>query len=123
MDEDALAFSAIGDPLTAAFARGKRASYTTVLPLKHPAFLGQPEQTGWHGRERAIGLPALQPPMGGTLGGPLGAAGEITPAAAGDQDIAQRVDDLTKGRMRHATSPLGGLWRKQIGQKLPLQVA
>jgi hypothetical protein len=56
-------------------------------PLNHPAFLGQPEQTGVHGSSGAIGLPALQPPMCDTLGRPLGAAGEITPAAAGDQEI------------------------------------
>src|SRR5919108_6385581 len=86
---------------------GKGAIHGTVLPLNPPAFLGQSQQASLHGRQRPVGLPALQPPMCSTLGRPLGAAGEITPAAAGDQDVEQRVDDLTKGRMRHATPPLG----------------
>jgi hypothetical protein len=83
------------------------------VPLNQPAFFGQPQQTGWHGREGPIGLPALPPPMGGTLRDPLGAAGEITPAAASEQDVEQRVDDLTKGGMRYATPPLGRLRRNR----------
>ncbi len=74
-------------------------------------FLGEPEQARWHRGQGAVALPALEPPMGGALGGPWGPAGEITPAAAGEQDLEAAIEDLPKGRMRHATPPLGGLWR------------
>jgi hypothetical protein len=60
--------------------------------------------------------------MGGALGGPWGATGEITPAAAGEQDIEHRIDDLAKGGMRQATTLLRRLRRKQISQELLLHV-
>jgi hypothetical protein len=43
-------------------------------------------------------------------------AWEITPAAAGDQDIAQRVDDLAKRGMRYAATPLRRLQRNNSGR-------
>ena len=101
---------------------GKGAIHSAVVPVNQPAFLGQSEHARGHRSQRPIDLPALQPPVRGALGGPLRATGKITPAAAGDQDVKQRIDDLTKGGMRHATTPRGGLWRQQIGNKLPLQV-
>jgi hypothetical protein len=102
---------------------GTRGVHGPVLPRNHPAFLGNPEDSGLHRSQSAIGLPALEPPMRRALGGPLGAVGEIAPAAAGDEDVEQRVDHLTKGGMRHAPPPRRGLWRQKIGQELPLQVA
>jgi hypothetical protein len=93
------------------------------VPLDHPPFLSQPQQAGLHRGEGAIRLPALQPPVRSALGGPLRAAGEITPPAAGDQDVEQGVDDLAKGGMWHATPPLGWPRIKQIAKELPLQVA
>jgi hypothetical protein len=51
------------------------------------------------------------------------AVGELTPTAAGDEDVEQRIDPLTKGGMRHAPTPRRGRWRQQIGQEFPLQVA
>jgi hypothetical protein len=102
---------------------GTGASDGAVRPRHHPACLGEPEEARWHRGERAIGLSALPPPLGGTLGGPLGATRKITPAAAGHEAQAPRVDDLTKGGMWQATTPLRRLWRKQRSQELPLQVA
>ena len=90
--------------------------------MNHAAFLGEPEPARLHGGQRPIGLPALQPPMGGTLGGPLRAAGEVTPAAAGHQDLAQRLHHLTKRGMGHAATPLRWQRRKHIGKQLPLHV-
>jgi hypothetical protein len=75
------------------------------------------------GGARAVRLPALPPAMRGTLGGPLGSTGEITPAAAGAQDVADGIDDLAQGGRRQATTPLRGLRRKQVGKELPRQVA
>src|SRR5918911_4235710 len=69
---------------------GKRSIHGAVLPLNHPTFLSKPEEACLHGSQRPVGLPALQPPMCGTLRRPLGAAGKITPAAASNQDVEQR---------------------------------
>jgi hypothetical protein len=61
--------------------------------------------------------------MRGALGGPLESTGDLTPAAASDQDVEYGIDDLTNWGHRHATTPLRWLRRKKIGKELPLQVA
>src|SRR5918999_466151 len=58
-----------------------------------------------------------------TFGGPLRAAGQITPAAAGDEHVEQGIDDLAKGRMRHAPAALYRFWGKDVGKELPFQIA
>jgi hypothetical protein len=100
---------------------GKGAVEGPVRPVTHPALLGQPQQAGLQGREGAIGLPALQPPVCGTLGGPWGAVGGITPAAAGEQDVASRMHHWAQGRLRQTTTPLRRFWRQEIGNERPLQ--
>ena len=102
---------------------GKGRVNSAVVPVEHRPFLSQPQQAGLHRGEGALRLPALQPPMGGALGGPLRAAGEITPPAAGDEDIEQGVDDLAKGGMWHAATALHQLRRTQIGKQLPRSTA
>ena len=79
MDEDPFAFPAIRDPLPAAVARGKGAIHGAMLPLNHPAFLAEPQQVRLHSGPRPTGVPALRPPMGSALEGPLGPAWEVTP--------------------------------------------
>src|SRR5919109_2673461 len=58
---------------------GTWAVHGVVRPLNEPVFFGNPEDLGWHGGERAVRLPALQPAVRGALGSPLLATGEITP--------------------------------------------
>jgi rhamnosyltransferase len=51
--------------------RHKRAIDGPVLPLSHPVFFSNPEETGLHGGQRTIHLTALQPPARRTLRHPL----------------------------------------------------
>jgi hypothetical protein len=101
---------------------GQGALHGPVLPLNHPVCCGNPEAPGLHGGERAIDLPALQPPVRGALGRPLGTARELTPAAPGDQDVEQGIDHDATWGVRHAPTTLRRLWRKHIGNQFPLQV-
>jgi hypothetical protein len=86
-------------------------------------FFSKPEDSGLHGCERAIDLPALEPPMRGTFRCPLWPAREIAPAAACDQYVQQRIHDLAKGGMRHPPPAWHYLWGKDVGKELPFQVA
>jgi hypothetical protein len=121
MDEEAFTFPAIRNPLTAAFARGKtshprRRTATESSRAPQPARVGA---LAWQPACHQLASAATR--MRGTLGSPLGPAGEVTPAAAGNQDVEQRIHHLTKGGMRHATTSLRRR-RKHIGKELPLQV-
>jgi hypothetical protein len=49
------------------FPGGKCAINGAILPVHHPACLGQPQHARLHRRHRAVRLPALQPSMGRTL--------------------------------------------------------
>ena len=60
--------------------------------------------------------------MGSALGRPWRAAREITPAAPGDQDVEQGIDDGAKRRVWQATTTLRRLWREHVGNECPLQV-
>jgi hypothetical protein len=122
-DKDALAFPVYAMPSPPPLPRGKRAIHGPVLPLNHPMFFGNPEDADLHGGERTVHLPALQPAMRGALGGLLESTGEITPAAAGDQDVQEGLDHLAEGGRRHATTPLHGLRRTQVCRELPRYVA
>ena len=102
---------------------GKGALHRAVWPVHHPACLGEPKEARVPGGQRAIGVPARPPARRGTVGGPWRAPGQITPAAAGDQDVESRMHHLAKRGVRHATPPRGRLWRKQSGNELPRQVA
>ena len=102
---------------------GKGAIHSAVWPVNQPMLLGQPEHARLHRGERPIDLPARQPPLRSALGGPRRAPGESTPAAAGAPDVEPGIDDLTTWGLWHATPPLGGLRRNQIGPELPRQVA
>src|SRR5688572_28652974 len=101
---------------------GKRAVDSPVLPTNHPVFLGDAEDAGLHGHERAIGLPALQPSMRRTFGCPLRPPGEIAPATAGDQHVEQGVDNLAKRRMGHPTAPPWRCRRENVRKQLPFYV-
>src|ERR671933_2862951 len=101
---------------------GKSAIHGAILPPNHPFFLGHTQNARLHGRQRAIRLPALQPAMRRTLGGPLGATRDITPPAPGNQDIQQRVQYLPKRRMRHATTALGWDRGKNIREPAPFSI-
>jgi hypothetical protein len=123
VDENALAVSAIGDALTAACARGKRShprrrspteSGRVPRPVRAGGLASPP---GCHHLATAVTHKARHSWT------PMGSAGEITPAAAGDQHVQQGMEDLATGGMRHAPTPLRRLWRKKGCAKLPLQVA
>src|SRR4030095_4464668 len=102
---------------------GKRAVDGAVLPIDHTPFLGKSQNTGLHGGESPIPVPAAQPAMRGTLRRPLRALGCITPAAASDQDIQQGVHHLAKWHMGHPTPACWGLRGKKVYKELPFQVA
>ena len=102
---------------------GTGAVHGPVLPLNHPVRFGKPEDPGWPLGQRAIGLPALPPPVGGALGRPWGAAREITPAAAGDQHVQQGLDHLAKGGMRHAAPTLRWCSGPHVRNEVPCSVA
>jgi hypothetical protein len=122
MTQEALALPAIRDALTTPLARGKR-SHPPRRSASGSAHALRPAQACAVASRRASHRPASAATTPAqTLGGPLLVPGEITPAAAGDQDVEQRIDDLTKGGRRQATPPLGWSWRKHIGKELPLQV-
>src|ERR687888_1087903 len=70
---------------------GKSAIDGAILPTNHPAFLGYPQNARLHRSQRAIRLPAPQPAMRGTLRRPLRPPRDITPPAAGNQNIQQRI--------------------------------
>src|SRR5215468_10028804 len=66
---------------------GKSAIDGAILPTNQALFFGYAQNACLHRRQRAIRLPASQPAMRGTLRGPLRPLGDITPPAAGNQDI------------------------------------
>jgi len=94
-----------------------------VLPLNQPVFFSKPEDAGLQGRAGAIGLPALELPMRGAFRSPWRPAREITPAAARDQHVQQRIHDLAKRGMRHAPPALCRLRGKDVCKEWPFQVA
>src|SRR5215468_220070 len=99
---------------------GKSAIDGTILPTAHTFFFGHAQNPRLHRGERAIRLPALQPPMRGTLRGPLRPPGDITPPATGNQDIQQRIQYLPKRRMRHPAATLLRCGGKDILKQAPL---
>src|SRR5918912_2744734 len=117
-----LPFPPRATPSPPPFPGGKSAIDGAILPPNHPFFLGHTQKARLHGRQRAIRLPALQPAMRRTLGGPLGATRDITPPAPGNQDIQQRVQYLPKRRMRHATTALGWYRGKNIREQAPFSI-
>src|SRR4029434_215248 len=99
---------------------GKSAVNGAVLPPNHPAFLGYAQNPRLHRGQRAIRLPALQPPVCRTLRRPLRPLGDVTPPAPGNQHIQQRIQDLPKRRMRHPATTLGWCWGKDTLKQAPL---
>src|SRR5918912_490461 len=85
---------------------GKRAIDGAILPPNQALFFGDAQHPRLHGGQRAIRLPAPQPTMRGTLRGPLRSMGDITPPAAGNQDIQQRIQYFPKRCMGHPPAPL-----------------
>ena len=122
VDEDALALPAVGDALAATLARGKNAIHGAIPPMDHPFVLCDPQKARWHGRQRAIRLPALQPAMRRTLRGPLESTRDITLPASGHQDLPQRVQYVPKRHMRHATTALGRCWGKDSCKQAPFSI-
>jgi hypothetical protein len=122
VDEDSLTLPPRVTPSPPPLPGGKGAVHGPVLPVNHPVFLGDPQDAGLHGHERAVDLPSLQPPMRRTFGRPWGPTGEIAPAAAGDQHVEQGIHDLAKGRMGHPPAP--PRWRrgKNVRKQLPFHV-
>jgi hypothetical protein len=88
--------------------------------MNHPAFLGKAQNPRLHRSQGAIRLPAAQPAMRGTFRGPLRPLGDITPPAAGHQDIQQGIQDFPKWRMWHPTTALWRGWGKDILEQTPL---
>jgi len=83
-------------------------------------FFGHAQNPRLHSGQRAIRLPAPQPTMRGTLRGPLRSMGDITPPAAGHQDIQQRIQYLPKRRMWHPTATLLRGGGQDILEQAPL---
>src|ERR671914_440023 len=104
------------------FPGGKRAIDRPVLPLNHAPLLCDAQQPRLHRGQGPVVLPPLQPPMCGALRGPWRTAWDIAPAAAGDEDIQQRIDHLAKWGRWHP-SPTLDRRRKDIRKKLPFQIA
>jgi hypothetical protein len=102
---------------------GTGAVHGPVWPLKHPVCFGQPAEPGVHRGQRALGLPALQPPMRRTLGRPWRAAREITPAAAGNQPVQSGMQHLANGRMRHPAPTARRCRGNKVRKAWPFQVA
>jgi hypothetical protein len=100
VDEDSLTLPPRATPSPPPVPGRQGGVHGPVRPLNHPVFLGDSQEAGLHGYERAVNLPSPQPPMQRTLGRPLRPTGEIAPAAAGDQHAGQGVNDLAKGRFR-----------------------
>jgi hypothetical protein len=123
MDENPLALPPRATPSPPPLPGGKRAINSPVPPANHATFLSHAEDPGLHPREGPIRLPALQPPVRRALRGPLGTAGDIAPAAAGDENVQQGIHHRAKGHMRHATPARCGLRGKQVQKELPFQVA
>src|SRR5919108_1545271 len=101
---------------------GKSAIDGAILPTNHASFLGYPQNACLHCRQCAIRLPAPQPAMRGTLRRPLQPPGDITPPAAGNQNIQQRIQHFPKRCMRHPTTALGRCRGKDILEQAPLQL-
>src|SRR4029453_11815785 len=112
-----LPFPPRATPSPPPFPGGKSAIHGAILPTNHPFFLGHTQNTRLHGGQRAIRLPALQPAMRRTLRGPLRPPGDITPPAARNQDIQQRIQDLPKRRMRHPAATLLGGGGKDVREE------
>ena len=121
VDEAPVPLPARGDPRTTALARGQRrgrgprtASDSSRAPRPAPAG-GLAGPRGGHRPASAAttGVRHSWRPMGGHEG--------ITPAAAGDQDVASRMHHWAKGSLRHTTTPLRRFWRQEIGNERPLQ--
>src|SRR5262249_12333867 len=101
------------------FPGGKSAVDGAILPPNHPLFLGHTQNARLHRGQRAIRLPALQPPMRGALRAPLRPTGDVTPATTGNQNIQQRIQYLPKRRMRHPPTALERCWGKDILEQAP----
>jgi hypothetical protein len=69
-------------PTPPPWPEGKQSVDGLVPPLKYPVFLDNPEDPGLHSLKRAIDLPALPPPMGGSFWDPLRPVQDGAPAAA-----------------------------------------
>ena len=121
VDQDPFALPAAGDARAATLARGKKRrprrhtpNESSLFPRLRPEFA-----LAWR-PTCPIRLPALQPAMRRTLRGPLRPPRDITPAAASNQDIEQRIHDLPKRRMRHPTATLLGCGGKDNLEQAPL---
>src|SRR5919202_5370438 len=101
---------------------GKRAIDGAILPPNQALFFGDAQHPRLHGGQRAIRLPAPQPTMRGTLRGPLRSMGDITPPAAGNQDIQQCIQYFPKRRMWHPTATLLRGGGKDILEQAPLEI-
>src|ERR687886_1620228 len=101
---------------------GKSAIDGAIFPANHAFFFGHAQNPRLHHGERAIRLPALEPPMRGTLRGPLRPPGDITPPAPGNQDIQQRIQYLPKRRMRHPAATLLRCGGKDVREQAPLSI-
>jgi hypothetical protein len=108
---------------TAAWARGqtrhpRRRTATAACRVPRQARGGA---LAWRpaSHRRASTLP---PPRRSPLGRPLGPTGEVTPAAAGHQDVEHRMHHLTTGGLGQTSTPLRRRRRKHLGQELPRQV-
>jgi hypothetical protein len=104
-----LAFPAKRDVLNTAFAKEKRRHPRRRSAAK-PSHVSRRVQAGgfalW---QRPLLLPAQQPSMRGTLGGPLEHTGEIAPVAACEQHVEQGIEDLAKQ----------GMWPTTTGRRPP----
>jgi hypothetical protein len=122
VDEEPFPLPAMGDTLTTSLARGKRRRRwprTATASSRVP----RPAQAGGLAWPPASRRPAKAATTGVRHSwGPMGAAGELTPAAAGEQEVAQCVHHVANGSMRHTSAPLRWLWGQQLGKELPLQV-
>ena len=101
---------------------GKSAIDGAILPTNHAFFLGYPQNACLHCRQGAIRLPAPQPAMRGTLRRPLRPLGDITPPAAGNQDIQQGIPNVPKRSLRHPTTALWRCRGKDILEQAPLSI-
>jgi hypothetical protein len=114
-----LAFPAKCDVLNTAFAKEKRRHPRRRSATKPSHFSRRIQAGGLALWQRPLLLPAQQPSMRGTLGGPLEHTGEVAQVAACEQHVEQGIDDLAKRGMWPATTSRSRLRKKKIAKELP----